>query len=342
MRGHITRAALVLFGSRKALGRLMPQCEVIFEYRQRESDIAPVQRINFREGFFLFHDQLWTTISLRNSLHSYQSGLVRRDIPAFREEVVREALLNAVCHRDYRRTESVFIRQGPDTIEVESPGGLPPGVNVENILFKSSWRNRRIAEAFEKAGLVERSGQGVDRMWQESIKDGKLPPDYSRTDAHQVVLLLHGAIADPAFPRFLEALGQEQYAQFSAKDFAVLHYVSRNVAVPVPLREHTRRLRELGAIERCGRKFLLSRRFYALSGQPGVYTRKRGLDRDANKEFLLKHAEHRKDQGSTLAEFRQVLPHLPDRSLQQLLKELKESGRLRVEGRTRGARWFPA
>lgn len=94
---------------------------------------------------------------------SFQVGLVRRDIPAFREEVFREGLLNAVCHRDYRRTESVFVRQYPQRIDIDSPGGLPRRLPVDNLMFKSSWRNRRIAEALEKTDLVERSGQGIDR-----------------------------------------------------------------------------------------------------------------------------------------------------------------------------------
>ena len=76
-------------------------------------------------------------------------------------------LLNAVSHRDYRHPGSVFVRQFPRHIEIVSPGGFPPGITPENILDHQFPRNRRIAETFARCGLVERSGQGADRIVEE-------------------------------------------------------------------------------------------------------------------------------------------------------------------------------
>jgi ATP-dependent DNA helicase RecG len=157
--GGVTYAALVLFGTRQALGKCLPQAEVIFEYRSSDASGPAQQREEYRQGFFLFQDNLWTTINLRNDRQHFQSGLFVLDIPTFNERAIREAVLNAVSHRDYRLAGSVFVRQYPRRLELVSPGGFPAGVTQDNILWRQAPRNRRIAEAFAKCGLVERSGQ---------------------------------------------------------------------------------------------------------------------------------------------------------------------------------------
>jgi ATP-dependent DNA helicase RecG len=108
--GKITRASLILLGTKNALGRHLPQAEVIFEYRGTETSISHQQRMELRHGFLSFLDTLWNTINLRNEVVQYQDGLFRRDIPVMNEMVVREAVLNAVTHRDYRLPGSVFIK----------------------------------------------------------------------------------------------------------------------------------------------------------------------------------------------------------------------------------------
>jgi len=109
--GGITYAALILFGTRKALGKFLAQSEIIHEYRSSEASVSYQQRKEFREGFFLIHDMLWETINLRNDIFQYQEGLFRQNIPTFNESVVREAILNAVSHRDYRLGGWVFIKK---------------------------------------------------------------------------------------------------------------------------------------------------------------------------------------------------------------------------------------
>ena len=100
--GALLYAALILFGTRQALGRHLPQAEVIFEYRPSEASGPPAQREEYRLGFFLFQDDLWQKINLRNEIQHFQHGFFLLDIPTFNEVVIREAVLNAVSHRDYR------------------------------------------------------------------------------------------------------------------------------------------------------------------------------------------------------------------------------------------------
>jgi ATP-dependent DNA helicase RecG len=86
---------------------------------------------------------------------------------------------------------------------------------------------------------------------------------------------------------------------------------------------------------------VLSKRFYALAGKKGVYTRKKGLDRDTNKALLLKHNKDNKTDGSRLLEMLQVLPSLTVDQVKTLLREMKKDEQIHVAGRTRYARWFP-
>lgn len=182
----VTYAALILLGTRQALGRHLAQAEVVFEYRSAPRPGPANQREEFRHGFLLFYDRLWELINLRNDQQHFQHGMVMHSVPTFSETSVREAILNAVGHRDYRHPGSVFVRQYARRIEIVSPGGFPPGITPENILDQQLPRNRRIAESFARCGLVERSGQGADRMLEECVRHGKPFPDFSRTDDYQV------------------------------------------------------------------------------------------------------------------------------------------------------------
>lgn len=341
-RTGVTYAALVLFGTRAALGRLLAQAEVIFEYRSSDAAGPAQQRIEYRQGFFSFYDDLWQTIALRNDLQHYQDGLFVLDIPTFAERSVREAVLNAVCHRDYRLGGSVFVRQYPRRIVIESPGGFPVGITEANVLDRQSPRNRRLADALSRSGLVERSGQGMNLMFEQSIRAGKPRPEFAGTDKYQVGLTLNGEVQDPRFVQFLERLGREVSASFDTHDFLILDLVHRDQPVPVESQERMRRLVELGAIETVGRgrgaRYMLSRRFYAMVGQKGAYTRRRGLDRGTNKALLLEHLRAN-PVGSAVSELHQVLPHLNQRQVRDLLRELRGEGKTYMTGERRWARW---
>ncbi len=339
----ITYAALVLFGSKEALGKLLAQAEIVFEYRSSDASGPAQQRIDYREGFFLVYDKIWETINLRNDKQHYQDGLFVLDIPTFSERTVREALLNAISHREYRMAGSIFVRQYPRRLEIVSTGGFPDNVNQNNILWVQSPRNRRIAEALARCGIVERSGQGADLMFQEAICQSKPLPDYSRSDRQQVFLILRGEIQDEKFLRFLEKVGLETMKSFSTEHFLALDCIHKEKPVPESCRDVIPHLVELGVIEKIGRgrgtRYMLSHRFYTMTGKKGQYTRRKGLDRETNKTLLLKHVERCRDDGAKLAELLQVLPSESRNTVQKMLFELKEDGKVKLIGKTSAGRW---
>lgn len=343
--GGLTYAALIMFGTRQALGKLLAQAEVIFEYHHSEVSGPSQQREEYRQGFFLFMDDLWNKINLRNELQHFQDGLFIWDVPTFNEVVVREAVLNAVAHRDYRLGGSVFVRQYPRKLEIISPGGFPPGITPENILWRQLPRNRRIAEALARCGLVERSGQGVNRMFEECIKESKPRPDFANSDDYQVSVTLRGDIQDPRFLRFLEKVGKEKLASFTTEDFLILDLIHREEPLQPSLRPRLPHLLDNGVLEKVGRgkgaRYIISRQFYTFLGKKGVYTRKLGLDRDTNKMLLLKHIQRNQQEGSRLKELKDVLPFLSRSQVQRLLKELKKAKQIHHVGSTRAALWYP-
>lgn len=344
--GQITYAALILLGSQKALTKYMVQSELVFEYRSSEASGAAQQRAEFRQGYFLFHKQLWDLINLRNDIQHFHDGLFVRDIKTFNEVAIREAIQNAIAHRDYRLGGSIFVRQFSRRIEIVSPGSFPPGINLENILINQNPRNRRIAETLSRCGLVERSGQGVNLMFEQCIKESKPEPDFTGTDAYQVFLTLLGIVQDPRFIKFLEQIGQKLLASFSTTDFILLDFINYERPVPDALKSGLSRLVDVGAVERIGKgrgvRYILSRKFYEFVGKKGTYTRKRGLDRETNKQLLFRHIKENRSTGSQLAELMQVLPILTSSQLQSLLREMKREGTVRSVGRTKGAKWYPA
>jgi ATP-dependent DNA helicase RecG len=345
LEGRITYAALILFGTRKALGRSLAQAELVFEYRSSDASGPAADREEYREGFFLWHDTLWNKINLRNDRQSYQDGLFRVELPTFDEVSVREALLNAVAHRDYRLGGSVFVRQYPQRLEVVSPGGLPAGITPANILDQQNPRNRRLAEALAKCGLIERSGQGMNLMFESAIRQGKALPSFAGTSPHEVRLTLYGTVASPAFVRFIERLGEEKLKSFSTYDFLALDYLRREQSMPEHLKAYLPGLIAAGAVESIGRgrgtRYILARGLYAALGSKGVYTRTKGLDRGTNKALLLKHIRDNAAIGAQMEEFRQVLPALSRSQIQVLLRELRREGSIHSVGLTKAARWYP-
>lgn len=337
----ITYAALILFGTRAALGKYLPQAEIIFEYRSSEASGPASQREEFRVGFFACYNRLWELINLRNDRQHYQEGLFVFDIPTFNERVVREAVLNAASHRNYQMGGSVFIRQYRDKLVVESPGGFPNGISLDNILDRQNPRNRRIAEILSLCGMVERSGQGMNLIYELSIKEAKQLPDFTGTDSDFVRLSLNGLVIDTKMLSLINRIGNEQLETLSTGDFLIINALYHEENLPESLRPNLKRLEYMGLVEHVGRsKYVLARDLYAVAGKAGVHTRIVGLDRETNKELLLKHIRKNGSKGTPFKELQQVLPGHSRNQIQVLMRELRKEERVRCEGRTSAARWF--
>jgi ATP-dependent DNA helicase RecG len=207
----LTYAALILLGKKEIIKSHLPQSKIIIEFRNQENSIPFDKRDEFQGPYFLEIEKVWNLLNLRNLDYHYADGPYIFDIPHFNEEVIRESIHNAVAHRNYRQSSEIVVKQFPELIIVSSPGGFPFGVTKENILTVSSTpRNRLLSDVMAKTGLVERSGQGVDKMYILCMEDGKPLPDYSETDDYQVNLKLFGNIDDLLFTKAIREIQSQR------------------------------------------------------------------------------------------------------------------------------------
>ncbi len=223
--GQLTNAALILLGKSEAIRKHLYCNRVTVEYRLYHSMIEYTARQEFQEPLVLMVDSVWNYINqpASNPLQHYNDGFRIGDIPAFNREVVREAILNACCHRVMYIQSDVVIKQYPDQLIITNAGGFPVGVDVDNILTVNSMpRCKLITEVLQKAGFIEKSGQGVDKMFYHCLMDGKRLPDYSLTDDWQVCLRLSGEIKYPAFMLYARELQNDRPANNKLNVFDLL------------------------------------------------------------------------------------------------------------------------
>jgi predicted HTH transcriptional regulator len=122
-------------------------------------------------------------------------------------EGVREALVNAICHRDYASTANVQIRIFDDRLEVENPGLLPFGLTIEDLHHGiSKLRNRVIGRVFHSLGLIEQWGSGVQRMTAACTEMGLAPPRLEEIATRFRVTIFTKRVSPPALDKTDQAI----------------------------------------------------------------------------------------------------------------------------------------
>ncbi len=332
--GLPTYAGLLMVGKKRAIFQHLPHAEIIFEYRNSEG-ILMQQREALRDGFIAGADEIWNLVNARNDNQPYQEGLFKYPLKTFDEATIREALCNAVCHRDYRDHGSVFVRQYPQSLEVESPGGFVEGVNLSNLLTQSKHRNRRLAEAMEACGLVERSGQGIDLMYEQCVIHSRPLPDWSKSDDVRVIVNVRGEITDAKVVRFFERLSADTLKNFTGEDFWVVDLVRRKQPLSDAHRERAKGLIRLGVLERAGPGFRLSQKHLeALEGPPS-----RADAIPATHLSVLNQVRARGALGASASELMELTGFTRDQ-VRGILTSRKEAGDVHTRGRGPGARWY--
>jgi len=120
-------------------------------------------------------------LKIHNHTHAEIKGLTRLDSPDYPEDAVREALLNALIHRDYAFSSSIIISIFEDRIEFVSIGGLPKGVSLDDIMLGLSVpRNEMLANVFYRLHLIEAYGTGIPKIMR-SYSDCVRKPELQAT-----------------------------------------------------------------------------------------------------------------------------------------------------------------
>jgi ATP-dependent DNA helicase RecG len=339
--GKVTLACLLLLGKKEKISEFLPQAEIIYEWRNDPEQIHHDFRASWRLPYFVVYDDIWNTINARNIRIPYQEGFIQQEVLAFDEKACREAVNNAVAHRDYSIAgRSIMIHASTRSFSVVSPGGFPNEITPENVLnAPPHWRNRLIAEAFERTNLVERSGQGIDNIFETSIRQGKGLPDFEGTNNNTVQVNIPAQVKDAEFVKFLEKIANERQINFSFDEIFELEQLrERKISASL---KHKEKFLKLGIIEKVGKtsgtKYILAHRYYSYQERPGVYTRIKGIGREKSKELILNHIQ-REGKGIK-KDFIDAFPELKVSDISNLLQELKGEGKIERVGSERAGYW---
>jgi ATP-dependent DNA helicase RecG len=349
--GEVTLAAVLLLGRSPALARWAPQHEVVF-LRFKTQTRYDVQR-NLKGPLLAVLDALRRILDAHLRLASLEAGgFGQLSIPDLTWWAAREAVLNALVHRDYFLRQSVHIELHRDRLEVSSPGGFIGGVTPQNVLrHPPVRRNPLLASVLQAVGLVNRAGLGVDRIWEELLRLGKGMPRYDADES--LVRLTLPTRAHPAFARFVaeetregRKLDLDDLILLRAlTDRGILDRWSAADRLQLPEEESAARLvslRERGYVTAHGRgrgtAYRLSRHFSDLLRGPGETDQDLPLEDEA---VRLRIQAVLAERGRlTNAEVRRISGYSRNEVL-RLLRSLSEEGLVVLHGRGRAAHYTP-
>lgn len=326
---------LLLFGKQEALKALMPTHEVAFQVLT--STMVAVNDF-FCWPLLRVMEECLARFRARNQEQELMFGLLRIGIPDYSERAFREGLANALIHRDYTHLGAVHVQWWEDQIVISNPGGFPEGVRLENLLVTPPKpRNPLLADAFKRAGVVERTARGIDTIFYEQLRNGRPPPSYERSSDTDVVLVLPGGEANRDFVRFVVEESQQGHP-LAMEALLVLNRlwqerqmhtaaIAQLIQRPEPeARALLQRLVERGLVEsrgeRQGRVWHLSAATYRRLGQPAAYIRQRGFEPLQQEQMVLQFVEkHGRITRREVAELCKIGPYQATRLLTKLVKE---------------------
>ncbi|PDW02726.1 ATP-binding protein [Candidatus Viridilinea mediisalina] len=190
-----TNAGMLLFA--RQIEARYPQAEVtLVRYRGRDmADIFEREDVRATLPEAVRRAERWLAEHMRKG--SRMDGLERQDWTQFPPGAVREALVNAVAHRDYSvRGEGIRVALFSDRLEVYSPGRLPGHVTLQNIVEERYSRNESLVQVLADYGMIERLGYGIDRMLRQMEAAGLPPPEFRETAAGFLVTLTGQPVDD--------------------------------------------------------------------------------------------------------------------------------------------------
>ena len=270
------------------------------------------------------------------------TGSRREVLPEYPEPVLREAIVNALAHRDYGLTgATVDITVRDDRIEVRSPGPLPGHITLDNMRSEHYSRNPRIMRVMKTLGLVEEYGEGIDRMYREMEVRLMEPPVFEATTSSVTVTLRNRMLVDVEDQVWLNQLGRdvtadERRAVVAARRAGAV--TPRELRALLPAADVDAVFRELlakGLLTRAGRRggarYVLSDAMVRRAGSPGM------AERNRRRQTLLDEIRRR---GSLSTADAATVLGTPPAVARGLLNELVRDGLARAAGRTRGRRYY--
>ncbi len=348
-----TVTGLLVLGREAVIRDLVPAHEVAFQVLN-----GTQVRVNdfYRTPLLKTFERVMEQFKARLEEDEVQVGLFRVPIPTFDERAFREAFVNALAHRDYTRLGAVHVRRETDGFIISNPGGFVEGVTLNNLLVvEPRPRNPALADAIKRLGLAERTGRGVDLIYEGLLRYGRPAPDYSRSDRTSVTVKLSSAEPDIPFLSMILEEERRTGAPVPLDSLIVLSQLRQERRLRVAdaasalqkdetaARIVLERLFESGLVEargvKRGRIYTLGAKVYRAIGQSAGYVRQAGFDPIQQEQMVLQYV---RNHGRITRKDASELCRLSEDQASRLLRRLQAEGKLTVVGRGRAVYYTAA
>jgi ATP-dependent DNA helicase RecG len=341
----LTVTGVLLAGKAEVIKRVVPTSSAAFQVLE-----GTEVRINqdFDQPLLYTIEKMREMLDPWNPEREFEDGLFRQSVPEFDRRAFREALINAFGHRDYATQGRVRVLIDDQGLTIASPGGFVDGVTTDNLLtVEPHGRNECLMSALKRIGLAEKTGRGVDRIYEGSLYYGRPLPDYSGTTSACVSVFIARSAPDESFMRMINEEQEKTGRALSIRSLLVLDALKNQRRLTISelsqqlhlanavVRVTIEALVEAGLVEARGsssaRTYILSARIYAFSGKQADYVRQSDIDRVRYPELIMKLA--RQQRGRVTTRDVENLLHLNRKQAYRLLSKLVESGDLAPCGR---------
>ena len=298
-------------------------------------------------------DKINTYMDAWNPEQEIEMGLFRISIPDFNKRAFREALVNAFSHRDYSKMGRVRIAINDDGITIANPGGFIEDVSIKNLLTaEPHGRNPQLADALKRIGLAEKTGRGIDRIYEGSLLYGNPLPDYSNSTPVTVSLFIPRSKPDPQIAKLVSSEQNRLGRPLSLNTLLVLNVLKdmprsnlTDLAESVNLSEIATKAILDNSIE-CGivdiygsgrnRTYILSPKVYSTKSKRIGYVRQVDIDETRYPELIINLAKT--NEFISRADVVQLL-HVDNNKAYRLLKSLVDQGVLEPINKGRYAKY---
>lgn len=346
-----TVTGILLAGKPEAISRAVPTSAATFQVLE-----GTEVRVNqdFDQPLLYTIEKMREMLEPWNPEREYEEGFFRQSVPEFDRRAYREALVNAFGHRDYAALGRVRVLVDDEGLTISNPGGFVEGVTIDNLLtVEPHGRNECLMSALKRIGLAEKTGRGVDRIFEGSLYCGRPLPDYSGSTSASVRVFIARSAPDKLFMKMLGEERERTGRPLSLKSLLVLDALKRQRRLTIAdlssqihatdavTRATVESLVEAGLVEGIGssgsRSYMLSGKVYARSGKEADFVRQSDIDRVRHPELIMKLA---RQQGGTIKR-RDVeeLLHIPEKQAYRELARLAAEGRLELIGKGAGSRY---
>ena len=335
-----TMTGMLLIGKEERIAELMPTARSTFQVL--EGTAVRINEDSSKPLLELF-ENYETYLKAWNPERETEYGLFRIPIPEFDWAAYREGLVNAFCHRDYTMLGSVRVLIDDEGMSISNPGGFIDGVNLKNLLtVEPHGRNPALADAMKRIGLAEKTGRGIDRIYEGSIIFGRPWPDYTESTSRTVKLFIQRAKANLPFAKLIADEQKRQQKTLSIYTLMILSLLnderrcSLDRIIEVTnlsenkVRAAVENMIETGLLEASGngknRSFILGKQIYREANESIKYVRQTDIDSIRRPELIMKLAETQ--QGIITKQDVMDLFKISPAQAYSLLKQLKNENKI--------------